>query len=67
METKREHYVRTITDKLAMYELTISARNSNRFFDINVSAEDFVCGLLNQVYGFHLINLNCEEKKSSRH
>lgn len=62
METKKEHYLRIICEKLAMYQSTISLRNSNRLFDINIAAEDFVCGLLNQVYGFHLMNLNSKAK-----
>lgn len=60
METKRKRNIDTIIDMLSIYKHTISMRGSINLHDINISAEDFVCELLNRVYGYQLKNLNRE-------
>ena len=62
METKKEHNLKVIADKLALFKHTISMRDSSSLYDINICAEDVICELLNIVYGFQLKNLNCERK-----
>ena len=54
----REDYIREISDALAEFEVKVRNRNSIHLFDVNTEAEDFICGLLNRIYGYSLHNLN---------
>ena len=55
---KREEYIKEIQIRLSWIATYVSYRNSLNLQDVNVLAEDFICGLLNLVYGYELENLN---------
>lgn len=61
METRKQRCLQIIIEKLSVYKNSISMNNAISLYDLNISAEDFVCGLLNMVYGLNLVNLNQEE------
>ena len=54
----REEYIKDIEDSFTKLELRIQNLNSLHLFDINTIAEDFICGLMNTMYGYSLENLN---------
>lgn len=57
---KREKYLRTIEAVLSDFELRVQNLNSLHLFDVNTISEDFMCGLLNNIYGYSLKNLNAQ-------
>lgn len=54
----REDYIREISDALAEFEIKVRNRNTIHLLDVNTTAEDFICGLFNRIYGYSLHNLN---------
>lgn len=55
---KREFYIKSISDKLAILQKTIENRVMQQLFDINIVAEQFLAGLLNIKNEWNLRNLN---------
>lgn len=55
---KREDYIKGITNYLGQVDSTIKIRNAIDLYDLNIIAESFFCELLNQVYGYCLLNKN---------
>ncbi len=53
-----EKYIKNIICMLSQLQTYIEMNNVAGLLDINMIAEDFVCGLLNLMYGYHLENLN---------
>jgi len=61
---KRETYLTQIEIQLAGFMSMVALRNSAGRFDLNILAEDFFKGLLNLAYGYHLENVNKENKNT---
>lgn len=61
----REQALRNITYALGHLATTVQLLAGNRFFDLNVVAEDFYAGLLNASYGWNLQNLNHQNLNSA--
>jgi hypothetical protein len=55
---KQKDLFEFITIKLTHLTACIKRLNKRRFFDLNVVAEDTFARLLNEVYGYALVNLN---------
>lgn len=54
----RGEIIKTISDALGEFEYKVRNRNSIHLYDVNTESEDFVCGLINRIYGYSLTNLN---------
>ena len=54
----REEYIKVISDVLAEFQVKVSNRNALHFYDVDIASEEFICGLLNLIYGYSLANLN---------
>lgn len=54
----REKYISEISTKLSWIKAKVEMCSSLNLLDCNIHMEYFLCGLLNIVYGYHLINLN---------
>ncbi|MCM1119018.1 MAG: SMEK domain-containing protein [bacterium] len=57
---QREKYIKNITLRLSQLKSYIEMCDINGLTDINLLMEDFVCGLLNLMYGYQLVNKNHE-------
>ena len=55
---KREQLIKDITLHLAHLSADVEILGTMHFFDLNIAAEHFFERLLNQVYGYNLVNLN---------
>lgn len=55
---KKKELLEFIAMRLAHLKAYVSTVNSIHLFDVNVVAEDFFASLLNEVYGYSLVNLN---------
>jgi len=55
---KREHLIKDITRHLTRLSADVEVLGTMHFFDLNIAAEHFFERLLNQVYGYNLVNLN---------
>lgn len=62
MKLKRVEVMKSVTEKLGWFKSQIELENEINFYDNNIGSEDFMCGLLNYVYGWHLVNLNKKDK-----
>ena len=60
----REDRIRDISDALAEFEIKVRNRNTVHLLDVNTTAEDFICGLFNRIYGYSLHNLNSVEQQN---
>lgn len=58
MEIKRQKYLNEIADNLAWLKNKISLSNAIQLTDIDLFAEDLICGFLNILYDLKLENLN---------
>ena len=54
----KDKYLDEITYRLSVVQVELKSNNSLRRFNSNLSAEDFFCGLINLIYGWHLVNIN---------
>lgn len=59
----RLFYINRISDQLAVLAASIRLANQSNRSDINVMAEQLLCGLLNRIYGWHLTNVNFSLQK----
>lgn len=64
MPLEREIAIKYIGEKLGHIQSMVYIFNGQQLYDINHVLEDFCTGLLNQVYGWSLINTNHERKNS---
>lgn len=55
---KKKELLESIAIRLAHLKAYVATVNSIHLFDVNVVAEDFFASLLNEVYGYSLVNLN---------
>lgn len=55
---KKKELLELIAMRLATLKAYVSTVNSIHLFDVNVVAEDFFAALLNEIYGYSLVNLN---------
>lgn len=62
---KKQKYLTVITEKLAQLKNHVELQNSIRFFDVNTVAEDFFAKLLNEIYGYSLVNMNIKQTNSA--
>lgn len=53
-----DQYLNDIVYWLAVIRVELTSNNSLGRYNSNKCAEDFFCGLLNLIFGWHLINLN---------
>lgn len=60
----REDRIREISDALSEFEVKVRNRNTIHLLDVNTTAEDFICGLFNRIYGYSLHNLNALEQQN---
>lgn len=58
MQIKRQEYIKEISDKLYELKEKIRGYNACDLFDNNRYIEEVICGVLNIVYGYKLVNLN---------
>lgn len=58
MEARKEHYIKKINEVLVQLEYNLRINGKNHYFDLHSGAEDAICGLMNVVFGFDLVNLN---------
>ena len=54
----REDYMEFITSQLAIIKSKVELCSSLNLLNINIHMESFMCGLLNIVYSYNLVNLN---------
>lgn len=64
MPLEREIAIKYIGEKLGHIQSMVYILNGQQLYDINHALEDFCTGLLNQVYGWNLTNINHERKNS---
>lgn len=62
---QREQYIKHIATQLSRFQSELKLNNAASFFGANHTAEDFICGLLNLVYGSKLENENHRRKNSA--
>ncbi|AHL34728.1 hypothetical protein CD58_18300 [Pseudomonas brassicacearum] len=55
---KREKLIKDITLHLTHLSAAVEVLGGMHFFDLNIAAEHFFERLLNQIYGYNLVNLN---------
>lgn len=55
---KREEYLANIRNKLSTLASEIKLNNKVNRQNLNISAEDICCTLLNLIYGYQLVNYN---------
>lgn len=66
MPLEREIAIKYIGEKLGHIQSMVYIFNGQQLYDINHILEDFCTGLLNQIYGWNLINININhERKNS--
>lgn len=58
MNIRREKYINEIADHLAWLKSRISLSSELRLTDLALFSEDLMCGLLNLLYGWELVNFN---------
>lgn len=61
---QREQLIKHIASQLSQFQSELKLNNAASLFDANHTAEDFICGLLNLVYGSKLENENHRQKNS---
>lgn len=54
-------YINYIVESINVLRQEIISRNQMGLLDDNKHIENFVCYLLNEIFGYQLINLNCEQ------
>lgn len=62
---KREEYIKRISSELSRFQTELEMNNTAGLFDGNHTAEDFICGLLNLIYGCQLENQNHRQKNAA--
>jgi hypothetical protein len=62
---KREKLIKDITLHLTHLSAQVEVLGVMHFFDLNIAAEHFFERLLNQVYGYNLVNLNHDQLNSA--
>jgi len=62
---QREQCIKHIASQLSQFQSELKLNNAASLFDANHTAEDFICGLLNLVYGSKLENENHRQKNSA--
>lgn len=62
MKIVRTEFIQNIAEILGWFKNQIELENEVCLFNNNIGSENFMCGLMNLVYGFQLINLNQGEK-----
>lgn len=60
MEVIRKKHITEIENQLAVLSSMININNSANLTDINVFLEQDICGLLNLLYDYELVNMNFE-------
>jgi hypothetical protein len=55
---KREQLIKDISFHITHLSASVEVLGTMHFFDLNIAAEHFFQRLLNQVYGYNLVNLN---------
>ena len=55
---RRKEYIENIIHSLALLQTEIGINNYVNLYDNNIVAEDFMCGLLNLIYGYNFTNAN---------
>lgn len=59
---ERELNLKCISDEFARWEVQIANLNSLNLYDTNTISESTICELLNEVYGYQLVNVNSKVK-----
>ena len=62
MKIKRVEILQNIAAKLGLLKNQIELENQINFYNNNIGSENLMCGLLNYIYGWNLVNLNKKEK-----
>ncbi len=57
----REEQIKRVIELITRWVTKISANNYIDFYNINKVSEDLALKLLNEIYGYHLENLNYEK------
>ena len=60
MSTARARLMRRARHYLSVWQVNIGLNNQDGLTDINSDAEDFCCGLLNEMFDAQFVNLNLE-------
>ena len=55
---RRENDLKRVIELITWWVLQVKSNNCVDFFDINRVSEDLALKLLNETYGYHLVNLN---------
>ena len=55
---RRKEYIENIIHSLALLQTETGINNYVNLYDNNIVAEDFMCGLLNLIYGYNFTNAN---------
>ena len=61
MEGRKEYFLKNINDLLSVLEVNLRKNGKDHFFDLHTGAEDPICGLLNRIFGYELVNKNHEK------
>ena len=59
---QREKCIKNITSRLSQLKAYIELCGDANLTDVHIMAEDFICGLLNQAFGYSLVNENHQHK-----
>lgn len=62
MKIVRTEILEKIADRLSWLKSKLELENAICLYNNNIGSEDFICGLLNLVYGYNLVNLNKYKK-----
>ena len=62
MKIVRTELLEKIADRLSWLKSKLELENAICLYNNNIGSEDFVCGLLNLVYDYNLVNLNKYKK-----
>ncbi len=57
----RELKIKLISEQLARLEIQVRNVNAQNLCDLNSISENSICGILNLIFGYRLINLNSEK------
>ena len=58
MEGRKEYFLKNISELLSVLESSLRINGKNHYFDLHTGAEDPICGLLNHIFGYELVNMN---------
>lgn len=61
---KRKKYIENIIHSLTLFQMEIKRKNNVNLYDDNIISEDFICGLLNLIYGYNFTNVNHEMRNA---